>query len=153
MKTTLIAGSLILFGTLALYKIEEYRRPRAVQAQAGCTAFSLSGPYGYALSGSAYDTAGNLGFFAGTGRIVFDGNGTITTGADTFSNDGTIMRRTYTGTYSIKQDCTGSMVLQAPGGTGHGDIVLVNNGKEVNFVQTDNNFIFSGIFKAQFPTP
>jgi hypothetical protein len=153
MKIILIAGSLIL-GALALSIVEEYRRPHVVRAQAGCTALSLNGPYGYAVSGSGYDGAGNLvGFLAGTGRIVFDGNGTITTGADTFSYNGTIVRRTYTGNYNIMQDCTGSMVLQASGGVAHGDIVLVNNGKEVNFVQTDNNFVFSGVFKSQFPTP
>ena len=37
------------------------------------------------------------------------------------------------------------------GGAGHGDIVLVNNGKEVNFVQTDNNFVFPAFLRHNSP--
>jgi hypothetical protein len=30
------------------------------------------------------------------------------------------------------------------------DIVAVNNAREINFVQTDTNYVFSGTFKKQF---
>ena len=123
---------------------------RAVHAQNACDASSFEGGYGYALSGYSYDAQGNLYVLAGAGRMVADGKGGVT-GADTFSLDGTISRRTYTGTYSMNADCTGSMVLQVPGTTGaaHGDIVAVNNAREINFIQTDPNVIFSGVFKRQ----
>ena len=85
--------------------------------------------------------------------MVADGKGGVT-GTDTFSLDGTIAHRTYTGTYSMNEDCTGSIVLQVTAGgtsaTGHGDIVAVNNAREINFIQTDPNIIFSGVFKRQF---
>jgi hypothetical protein len=124
----------------------------SVHAQTGCDLTSFSGAYGYNLTGYVYDNQGNLYFLASAGRIVADGNGGLT-GADTYSFDGTIGKRTYTGSYSMNADCTGSTALQITAGTStgtaHGDIVAVNNAREINFVQTDNNYVFSGSFKKQ----
>lgn len=124
----------------------------SVHAQTGCDLSSFTGAYGYNLNGYVYDNAGNLYLIASAGLIVPDGSGAIT-GSDTYSFDGTIGKRTYTGTYTMNPDCTGSATLQITVGnaTGsvHGDFVAVNNAREINFVQTDANYILSGTFKKQ----
>src|SRR6266545_2740371 len=82
----------------------------AVHAQNACDAGIFTGGYGYALAGSAYDVQNISYVLASVGRIVSDGNGSFT-GSDTFSYDGSIVQRKYTGTYTIKEDCTGSITL------------------------------------------
>lgn len=126
----------------------------AVHAQSACDASSFTGAYGYSLSGAAYDAQGNYYALASVGRIVPDGSGSFT-GSDTFSFDGSIVQRKYTGTYTIKDDCTGSIILQTQSGTttitNHADIVAVDGGREMNLIQTDANYIFSGVLKRQNP--
>jgi hypothetical protein len=152
MKRLLVAvgaGLIVLVGVLITYHLV---RTRSVHAQTGCDLTSFSGAYGYNQNGYVYDSQGNLYFLASTGRIVSDGNGGVT-GGDTYSFDGTIAKRTFTGTYSMNADCTGSATLQITvgnsSGSAHGDLVVVTNGNEINFVQTDPNYILSGIFKKQ----
>ena len=146
---SLIVGCVLMGGILVVY---HFSNTHSVHAQAGCALTSFSGAYGYNLTGYAYDDQDNVYILASVGRIVADGNGGLT-GAETFSFDGTIGKRTYTGTYSMNADCTGSVTLQSTGGasTGpaRGDIVAVNNSREINFVQTDTNYIFSGTLKKQ----
>ena len=96
MKTTSIL--LVCAVTISgLFFVNNLSHTRAVHAQNACDASSFEGGYGYALSGYSYDAQGNLYILAGAGRMVADGKGGVT-GADTFSLDGTISRRTYTGT-------------------------------------------------------
>jgi hypothetical protein len=107
----LIAGVVVVIGLLVTHNLTN---TRSVHAQTGCDLTSFSGAYGYTQNGTVYDNAGNLYFIASAGRIVSDGNGGIT-GADTSSFDGNIGKRTYTGTYTMNADCTGSMTLQVSG--------------------------------------
>jgi hypothetical protein len=114
-----------------------------------CDATSLSGAYGYSLNGYVYDNYGYVYMLGAAGRLVSDGNGNLT-GADTYSFDGTIVKRQYTGTYTMNADCTGSVTLTPSSGSAtHADIVAVNNAKEVNLVQTDTGFILTGVLKQQ----
>ena len=144
-----IVGSVLLGGLLVIY---HFSNTHSVHAQTGCDLTSFSGAYGYNETGYVYDNQGNVYILGSVGRIVADGNGGLT-GAETYSFDGTVGKRTYTGTYSMNADCTGSVTLQSTGGTStgpaHGDIVAVNNSREINFVQTDTNYIFSGTLKKQ----
>ena len=146
----------VLFGAAAfgggLFIAHQVPAIGTVHAQGGCDATSLNGAYGYNLSGFAYDVQGNFYTLAAIGRMTPDGNGGLS-GAETFSLDGNILHRTYTGTYTVNSDCTGSMVLQVSQGsatsTTHADLVAVNNSKEVKFIQTDTNVIFSGTLTKQ----
>jgi hypothetical protein len=150
-KSRLLVSSRVIVGILFSNHL---RNSTTVHAQSACAATSFSGAYGYADSGYAYDTQGNLHIAASAGRIVADGNGNLT-GADTISVDGVIARRTYTGTYSMNGNCTGSITIQTTVAgvsgisTSHGDIVAVNNTREINYIQTDQNFVFSGVWKLQ----
>ena len=128
-------------------------RAPVAHAQSACDASTFTGAYGYTESGYAYDVQGNIYILASTGRMVADGNGGLT-GSETSSLDGTIVRRQYTGTYTMTGDCVGSVTLQfasanATAGAIHGDIVAVNNARQINFVQTDANFVFSGVLTRQ----
>ena len=149
MIPTFIAVAVALGG---LFFANHFSYTRTVHAQSACDASSLAGAYGYGLSGYIYDAQGNLYFAASAGRLVADGNGVLA-GADTVSVDGTIARRKYTGSYSMNGDCTGSMVMQittdSGSGVAHADIVAVNNAREINFIQTDATFVFSGLLKRQ----
>ena len=84
--------------------------------------------------------------------MVADGNGTLT-GSETLSFDGTIVRRQFTGTYTMTAECSGTVTVQfataSAGAPIHGDIVAVNNARQINFVQTDPNFVFSGVLVRQ----
>lgn len=144
-----LAGVISLFGIFLA--IHLHRAPIA-HAQSACDATTFTGAYGYSESGYAYDIQGNTYILASTGRMVADGNGGLT-GTETLSFDGTIVRRQYTGTYTMTGECVGSVTMQfasaSAGGTIHGDIVAVNNARQINFVQTDPNFVFSGVLTRQ----
>ena len=147
----IIAAAIILGATFFAGRLG---RLTSVHAQNACDASSLSGAYGYTLSGFAYDAQFNSYILASVGRLVADGAGNFT-GADSFNFDGSPVQRKYTGTYTIKDDCTGSLILQTQSGTNtitnHFDFVTMNGGREVNLVQMDTNFIFSGVMKRQNP--
>ena len=119
------------------------------QAQSGCTLNSLNGGYAYLLTGFTYDQYGQIDL-AASGRMVADGAGNLTA-ADTLSYDGTIIKRSYpSGTYTMASDCTGSITLTSSNGNkANFDIVLYNNGKEINLIETDTGIIFSGTAKQQ----
>jgi hypothetical protein len=138
---------LLLIGVVAMVIwARRIAAPPKIHADEGCTNASLNGAYGYSQSGFFYGP--NLGIFGGMGRFVADGNGALT-GADTLSIDGSAVRRKYTGTYSIASDCTGSIVFQIGSGTTNFDVVLNNNGQEVNLVETDSNTIITGTAHQQ----
>jgi hypothetical protein len=124
----------------------------SIQAQSSCDATSFNGAFGYSLKGYVYDSRGYLYYLGAAGRLVSDGAGNIT-GADTISYDGSIVRRKFTGTYSVNADCTGTLVLNADDTSiTNADFVIVNDGKEVSLVETDANFVLNGELKLQTQT-
>ena len=135
-----------------IFLANHLNRAPSAHAQTACDATTFTGAYGYTESGYAYDVQGNIYILASTGRMVADGNGGLT-GTETLSFDGTIVRRQFTGTYTMTEECSGSVTLQfASANAGapiHGDIVAVNSARQINFVQTDPNFVFSGVLTRQ----
>jgi hypothetical protein len=148
---SVLAATFVLGGFFLGYNFWSTRTVHAQSAQT-CDATAFSGGYGYGFNGFAYDSQGNLYILAATGRMVFDGAGNVS-GADSYSADGTVGKRTYTGTYTVNSDCTGSMTLQFNSGDptigAHSNVVAVNNAKEINIIETDTNFILSGTLKKQ----
>src|SRR5262249_21290843 len=125
-------------------------RPSVVRAQTGCSATSLSNAYGYNFSGTFYDNVGNLYFYADVGVLSADGNGQLT-GSDTVSKDGVIkQQRTFTGTYTVNPNCSGSAKFQFSDGSNTTmDFALGNGGKAISFIDTDTNVIVTGTATAQ----
>jgi hypothetical protein len=77
-------------------------------------------------------------------RISFDGKGNFTA-IVTLNDDGTVIKSTDVGTYTINPDCTGTVYTN--GGTRSVDIVVVDSGNEFYSIRTDPpNLVF--IFNA-----
>ena len=117
-----------------------------VQAQVSCTSANFQGAYGYTFTGL---TGFNALPFAAVGRLVADGQGVVS-GAETDSSNGEIFQRTYTGTYKVNPDCTGSEVsIDNFGKTVKCDFVIVAGGKEIQVIETDRNTVVVGNLKHQ----
>jgi hypothetical protein len=87
--------------------------------------------------------------FAEAVHFVFDGHGKFS-GSSTADYGGTIFPVTFTGTYSVKPNCTGSLTADAGSNVIiHRDLVIVDSGKEVEFVSTDAGLVISGYVRKQ----
>jgi hypothetical protein len=117
-----------------------------VQAQVSCTNASFQGAFGYTFTGL---TGVNALPFAAVGRLVADGQGSVS-GVETDSSNGEIFQRTYTGTYKVNPDCTGSEVTNDNFGTTvKCDFVIVAGGKEIQVIETDTNTVVVGCLRNQ----
>ncbi|MBN9656775.1 MAG: hypothetical protein J0H49_01275 [Acidobacteria bacterium] len=139
------------FGRLAMLVLAGALAAPLTFADTVCDASSLKGAFSFRLSGSSWDSQGYLYFHGVAGRLVSDGAGALT-GSNTYNYDGTVYRQTLTGSYTISDDCTGTVTLTGTAsGTTHYDIVLTNNGQEAEVVQTDSGLTLSGSMKMQNP--
>lgn len=78
------------------------------------------------------------------GGLMFDGKGNIT-GRETFSVHGAISEAPVTGTYTQNADCTGTaQITPAGSATTNFNTVVVNGGKELLLIETDNNTLVIG---------
>jgi hypothetical protein len=94
---------------------------------------------------------GVWGVFVGAavGQFTADGNGNVT-GSSTVSNNGAIETQTYTGTYSISKNCTGSLTTNfTGGGTGHNNFVVDDSKKGAQVINTDRGHAASGFALAE----
>lgn len=108
------------------------------QAASVCKLSTLNSSYGAQGSGTLVSPPAPFtpGVFAETGLIVFDGNGGFK-GQDTVSFNGTIISRTFVGTYKVEQNCTTSFTYTDKFKNSSTAIgVIVKNGKKVLFIQT-----------------
>ena len=113
-------------------------------AAAGCSNHSLHGSYGAAISGSIFNNGSEVADLAGAGQLTFDGEGKLV-GTETDSTNGQISSVTITGTYTVNVDCTGTATLvNSNGRTDHVNIVLVDNGRQFAFVDTDPGVVLAG---------
>ena len=133
----LVGGSILTLGLVRIPKVE---------AQNSCTTASFQGPFGYTFTGLT-------GFkalpFAAVGRLVADGQGSLA-GAETDSSNGEIFQRTYTGTYTVNPDCTGSEVSYDNfGKTVKCDFVIVAGGTEIQVIETDKDTAVVGCLRHQ----
>lgn len=103
------------------------------QPKQSCSTATLRGTYLFA--GDGVSVSGGTGrpiAFAGSER--FDGAGGLR-GTSSSSSNGTITRGdTFTGTYTVAADCTGTLTI---GGTLHFDLYIAPGGDFFTYVQTD----------------
>lgn len=105
------------------------------------------------LTGVKHTFAANLtGTNIGTGpvgyvgQLILDGNGSIS-GNLTLNVDGSVnpVPVSITGTYTENAGCAGTAAITPNGlGTGNFSFVVVNSGKEVLMIETDENTVVSG---------
>jgi hypothetical protein len=107
-----------------------------------CDNDTLKGPYGFTLTGwriHVPDT-NTRSARAGVGRAVFDGRGNVS-GSETKSHDGIITLLTFTGSYQVNTDCTGTAhLVTTDTGEDHNrnfNFTIIESGEQVMAIQTD----------------
>ena len=114
-----------------------------VSAQERCTNASLSGSYAFKVDGTVVSADGSVPF-AAVGKNTYDGKGGLD-GTIVISWNGAIIRTTYTGTYHVKADCTGSKSATLVGGpTVDFDFVIDDDAREIRMIVSDEGFAVSG---------
>jgi len=95
-----------------------------------CSNANLSGGYGYTVNG----TSASAQPYSLVGRFVADGKGGVTgSGVEAF--DGVISRPTFTGTYVVNANCTGTANLTFnSGGSAPLEFIIVDDGKTVDII-------------------
>jgi hypothetical protein len=111
-----------------------------------CTQASLKGCFGYSYTG----TVSGFGSIAAVGPINFDGEGNASA---TYSVNlaGTNFQGSFTGTYTVNDDCTGAITLNLPvlGISSNGRFVIVEKGEEAHFMGTDPGVTVTGVARKQ----
>ena len=129
------------------------------RAQAGqdkeCSNATLRGSFGFSSTGTLLAIpAPSAGPFAEIGRQTFDGTGDNTEGTATLSANGNINHVTFSGTYAVSPDCTGSMtlVILPSGRTITLEFVIDDDGTELRAIltSTPSGNTESRIYTKQF---
>jgi hypothetical protein len=100
-----------------------------------CTAATVAGRWGTIMTGTLLPPTGAVPF-AAVNSATYDGVGNYS-GTQTRSNNGTVSRITFQGTYVVNPDCTGKKTTRGYDQSGNllntvdQDFVLVNEGKEL----------------------
>ena len=115
--TTILAGTIVLNMVSNAY----------AHAPKACSNATLRGDYGATLTG----TVNNLPF-AALNLVNGDGNGNIT-GEGTIVYNGTVIPSSFTATYTVNPDCSGS--FSSSSGTTE-NIVINRDGSEVQIIVT-----------------
>jgi hypothetical protein len=113
-------------------------------SRAKCSKATLKGTYLFAQNG--VEIKGNEQRpFAIAGYDVFDGNGEIK-GVSSGNFNGEVFRNDrFTGTYSVKANCTGTVTFRGGGAATQGDMFIAPDGSTFAFVRTDPEFVSAGI--------
>jgi hypothetical protein len=113
-------------------------------SRAKCSKATLKGTYLFAQNG--VEIKGNEQRpFAIAGYDVFDGNGEVK-GVSSGNFNGEVFRNDrFTGTYSVKANCTGTVTFSGGGAATQGDMFIAPDGSTFAFVRTDPEFVSAGI--------
>jgi hypothetical protein len=120
-----------------------FQRRRA-SSDKPCSLASLKGNYVYAGDGFVVAGEGSTqrSPFATAGREVYGGDGSIS-GSDTTSTNGVIERTTYTATYTVNSDCTGTYAYDEDPDNPY-ELFLDPSGEEFAYVATAPNRVAAG---------
>jgi hypothetical protein len=101
-----------------------------------CSKATLKGTYLFAQNG--VEIKGNdQRPFAIAGYDVFDGNGEVKGLASGNSNGEVFRKEPFTGTYTVKANCTGTVTFTGGAAASQGDIFVAPDGSKFAFVRTD----------------
>lgn len=123
-------------------------------AQAGsiqCSSGSLTGAYGYLLTGVA-SVSGSAAYYSDAGSVASDGSGNLTS-QSVVNFGGTTAQLQATGTYSIASDCTGTAQLSSQAGSANYYFAVAGDGQSVLFIETDAGTTVAGTAQPQFSAP
>jgi hypothetical protein len=130
-------------------KVSETFRTQAKSRR--CKHAILRGGYGSGSTGLFQNTSNDPFLpFAEAAHFVFDGRGNLS-GSTTLNSAGTVFAVKFAGTYTVNANCTRSYAIDAGEfGILHRDLLIVDDGKEVEFVETDAAVVLGGYMKKQF---
>ena len=123
-------------------------RPEQAWSDKPCSLQTLKGTYAYHCSGVHLGT-GQPVYVAFAGKDHYNGDGTLT-GVYSFSENGTLSHNiSYTGTYTVNPDCTGTLTTKDVNGVVvHADLFFGHDGEEIHFVLTDD-FVVDAAFERR----
>lgn len=125
--------------------------PIAKADSRGCSNATLKGAFADKDTGFITAPPALAGPFAGVNTETYDGNGTLT-GAGIVSLNGNIVPGTFTGTYHVNPDCTGTYTVQnSLGLTVHAFFVIDDGGNELQILITDPGTVITCIARRQYP--
>jgi hypothetical protein len=117
----------------------------------GCSLATLKGTFADKETGFITAPPELAGPIAGVNIETFDGKGVLT-GTGIVSLNGNIVPGTFTGTYTVNPDCTGTYTVQnSLGLTVHAFFVIDDGGNEFQDVITDPGTVITCIARRQFP--
>jgi hypothetical protein len=122
-------------------------RQTAATSPIQCGTGSLSGGYGYLLTGVAGSSV-----YTNAGQFVADGNGNGNVASVT-NVGGNVAQVTATGSYSVASDCSGTARVSNQNGTVNYRFAIVRDGQSALFFETDAGTTVSGAFTPQFAAP
>jgi hypothetical protein len=116
-------------------------------AGAVCTNASINGVYGVSSVGTGLNGSGQPA--SSIYQITVDGAGNLT-GSATKSINGSIVTFTFTGTYQIGKNCTGTATFTNQDAQTEHDTFVLNNGRKGAFlIQTDASHVQSSVAVAE----
>jgi hypothetical protein len=123
----------------------------------GCSLETLHGSYGSGTTGlinSSSDpnaiTIGTFVPYAEAALFTFDGRGNLSGQAEPDFGGQIGPLGTATGSYTVDATCTGTMTINISGGPVlHRSLVIVQDGRNIEFVSTDPGLVIAGSMKKQ----
>jgi hypothetical protein len=110
----------------------------------------FAGGYSYSVTGSIFSNNNLARFYSIVGVLTADGIGSVS-GIDTISTNGVVQSgRTYSGTYTVQPNCSGSLTLNYAGQMAPFVIAISQSGQQVSFIQTNNGIVGVGTAFRQF---
>ena len=129
---------LALTGGSALVHADDEDTTATLESAETCSDASLHGTYGFSFQGVNLKADGTRASeFAGVGVETFDGHGAITSGHLMSVFGGQPSTPTFTGTYSVNADCTGTKTITINGQPSHYTLILVDHAREIETAETD----------------
>jgi hypothetical protein len=122
-----------------------YAKDENVSSRAKCSVATLKGTYLFAQNGVEIKGNSEQRPFAIAGYDVFDGQGEVK-GVSSGNFNGEVFRNDrFSGTYSVKANCTGTVTFRGGSAATQGDIFIAPDGSKFAFVRTDPEFVSAGI--------
>lgn len=114
-----------------------------------CTNANYSGAYFFLQQGTALNMGAQVAY-ASLGKLTADGKGGVSGSGTEHIGNSTIRTFTFTGTYAVNPDCSGTRSLTVtpaggPSNSSTGFFQLVSGGREVNSVTTDSGLVATSV--------
>ena len=135
---------LVVVGAAALTTVRAgYAKDEDAASRVKCSEATLEGTYLFAQHG--VEIKGNdQRPFAVAGYDVFDGNGEVKGRASGNFNGETFRNDRFSGTYTVKANCTGTVTFK-DGAATQGDMFIAPDGRKFAFVRTTPEDVGAGM--------